>query len=155
MVKTAIKLPAGFECDDGTCLEKPISFKVDIPEISPSVRMIPNAQVGENATGTNQVMAKQEEKPIEKTIEVVKKVVPSWQPNFICKGPNCNTKKNPAYSQRPKGKCSNCGQFSKEAFGSCIWCDNKEFEELDEEELDNLGVPRVEEKEPDLDQEVD
>lgn len=144
MVKTQIKLPEGFECDDGTCLEKPISFKVDIPEVQPVIKRVPEAQIGERQT---QVM---QEKPQEAKAEPqkeVQKVVPSWQPNYICKGPNCNTKKNPNYQARPKGKCSKCGQFTKEAFGTCIWCNNNEIDEVSEDELDDLGVPRPEESE--------
>lgn len=154
MPKLAVKLPEGFECEDGTCLEKPLSFKIDIPEVNPVVKTMPEPKIeGLNKTQPTQPHA-EPAKSEEKVVEVVKKVVPSWQPNYICKGPNCNTKKNPAYAQRPKGKCPNCGQFSKEPFGACIWCGNKELEELDEEELDNLGVPRPEDNQEDM-EEVD
>jgi hypothetical protein len=150
LAKTEIKLPVGFECKDGTCLEKPLEFEVDIPEVKPLVKVKPDAII------KNQKIQSMENNEIpeikEKIVEKVTKVVPSWQPNFICKGPNCNTKKNPAYAQRPNGKCSNCGQFTKESFGTCIWCNSKEIEELDPEELDNLGIPTPEQNEPDLEE---
>ena len=152
MVKTEVKLPAGFECKDGTCLEKPIAFELELPEIKPLVTVKPEAQIKGlevNQSGLTSVL---EPKEIIKEVVKETKVVPSWQPNYICKGPNCNTKKNPAYAQRPKGKCSNCGQFTKEAFGTCIWCQSKEIEELDNEELDSLGIPTPEDNQPDLDE---
>lgn len=154
MGKLAVKLPEGFECDDGTCLEKPLSFKIEVPEVNPVVRSLPDAKIEGLSKPKPMESHTEPAKTEEKVVEVVKKVVPSWQPSYICKGPNCNTKKNPAYAQRPKGKCPNCGQFSKEAFGACIWCDNKELEQVDEEELDNLGIPRPEDNAPET-EEVD
>ena len=150
MVKTAINLPVGFECKDGTCLEKPISFDLELPEIKPLVRTIPQATIGNNnQTLENQTIIPEiKEKIVEKEI----KVVPSWMPNYICKGPNCNTKKNPAYTSAPKGKCSNCGQFTKEAFGTCIWCQSKEIEQLDDDELNSLGIPSPADNKPDSDE---
>ena len=151
MVKTEVKLPAGFECKDGTCLEKPIAFELELPEVKPLVTVKPEAQV-KGYSNQQTIQEIPEPKIIEKEIVKVEKVVPSWQPNYICKGPNCNTKKNPAYSSRPKGKCSNCGQFTKEAFGTCIWCQSKEIDELDNDELDSLGIPTPEDNQPDLEE---
>ena len=134
MAKLDLSIPKGYKCKNGVC-EQDLELEIDVPEIKPVV----SRQAEVEIKGYNQI---QESKPqiVEKEIEKIIKVVPSWQPNYICKGPNCNTKKNPAYSSRPRGICSNCGQFTKEAFGTCIWCQSKEIEELDEDKLDNLGV---------------
>jgi len=151
MPKIDLVIPKGTKCKNGIC-EQDIEIEgLEIPEINPTIRRVPEVQIKglEQAPQiNNEVKSEVKEKIIEKEI----KVVPSWQPNFICKGPNCNTKKNPAYAQRPKGKCSNCGQFTKESFGTCIWCQGKEIEELDESELDDLGIPTPEDNEPDLEE---
>lgn len=141
-----VNLPKDFECKDGTCLEKPISFDLELPDVKPLLKIKPDATIKGFETKSIELP---ELKPIEKEIIKEVKVVPSWMPNYICKGPNCNTKKNPAYTSAPKGKCSNCGQFTKEAFGTCIWCQSKEIEQLDEDELNNLGIPTPEDNKPD------
>ena len=138
MAKLDLTIPKGYKCKNGVC-EQDLELEIDVPEIKPLVSRLPEVEI----KGLNQVV---ESKPqiIEKEIEKLVKVVPSWQPNFICKGPNCNTKKNPAYTSRPKGVCANCGQFTKESFGTCIWCQSKDIEELDNEKLNDLGIPTPE-----------
>lgn len=80
---------------------------------------------------------------IEKVKEVTK--IPSYIPKYKCK--NCKENhKNKDYTQKPKFKCSNCGQFSLNS-DSCIWCDGKEFDELEEDELKELGIEEPDEEE--------
>lgn len=138
MTKHEITLPKGYECKDGLCLDKDVSFDFEIPELKPQIRNIPQARI--NGIETNQLMetiTPQKENIIEKLI----KVVPSYQPNFVCKDDKCSIKKNPNYNQRITGKCSKCGQFTKQGQTVCHWCKNNEIEEIEEEELDNLGIP--------------
>lgn len=138
MAKLDLTIPKGYKCKNGVC-EQDLELEIDVPEIKPIVSRLAEVEI----KGFNQV---QESKPqiVEKEIEKIVKVVPSWQPSFICKGPNCNTKKNPAYTSRPRGVCANCGQFTKEAFGTCIWCESKDIEELDNDKLNDLGIPTPE-----------
>ena len=146
MAKLDLTIPKGYKCKNGVC-EQDLELEIDVPEIKPLVSRIPEVEI----KGLNQVV---ESKPqiIEKEIERLVKVVPSWQPNFICKGPNCNTKKNPAYTSRPRGVCANCGQFTKEAFGTCIWCESKDIEELDIDKLNDLGIPTPENNKEDTEE---
>ena len=104
MAKLDLTIPKGYKCKNGVC-EQDLELEIDVPEIKPIVSRLAEVEI----KGFNQV---QESKPqiVEKEIEKIVKVVPSWQPNFICKGPSCSTKKNPAYTSRPKGVCANCGQ---------------------------------------------
>ena len=146
MAKLDLTIPKGYKCKNGVC-EQDLELEIDVPEIKPVV----SRQAEVEIKGFNQV---QESKPqiVEKEIEKLIKVVPSWQPNFICKGPNCNTKKNPAYTSRPKGVCANCGQFTKESFGTCIWCESKDIEELDNDKLNDLGIPTPESNKEDTEE---
>ena len=149
MPKIDLIIPKGTKCKNGVCEQDLEIEGLEIPEVSPTIKRVPEVQIkGMEKPNSEIPEIKTEVKEIEKII----KVVPSWQPNYICKGPNCNTKKNPDYAQRPKGKCSNCGQFTKEAFGTCIWCQGKEIEELDSEELDNLGIPTPENNKEDTEE---
>ncbi len=150
MAKAEFVIPKGYKCKNGVCTTEELEFDLDLPEINPIINRIPEIEIKGNKKNDNQTIAEPKEVIKEITKEI--KVVPSWQPNFICKGPNCNTKKNPAYTSRPKGICSNCGQFTKEAFGTCIWCQSKEIEELDNDKLDELGIPTPNDNEPDLEE---
>jgi len=68
----------------------------------------------------------------------VKTVAPPDQPFFKCK--NCNdTHKNPNYTKQPNKKCQNCGTLN--GSDSCKNCGSVESEELDPEELEDLGIP--------------
>ena len=149
MAKLELTIPKGYKCKNGVC-EQDLELEIDVPEKNPTVTRIPEIEI----KGNNQTMQTQkpEIKEIEKEIIKEVKVVPSWQPNYICKGPNCNTKKNPSYSARPKGVCSNCGQFTKEAFGTCIWCQSKDIEEIDEDKLNDLGIPTPENNKEDTEE---
>ena len=146
MAKLDLTIPKGYKCKNGVC-EQDLELEIDVPEIKPIVSRLAEVEI----KGFNQV---QESKPqiVEKEIEKLIKVVPSWQPNFICKGPNCNTKKNPAYTSRPKGVCANCGQFTKESFGTCIWCESKDIEELDNDKINDIGIPTPENNKEDTEE---
>ena len=146
MAKLDLTIPKGYKCKNGVC-EQDLELEIDVPEIKPVVSRLPEVEI----KGFNN---NQELKPqiVEKEIEKIVKVVPSWQPSFICKGPNCNTKKNPAYTSRPRGVCANCGQFTKEAFGTCIWCESKDIEELDIDKLNDLGIPTPENNKEDTEE---
>ena len=145
-------IPKGTKCKNGVCEQDLEIEGLEIPEVNPTIRHVPEVEIRNKEVHQSGFASVIETKPEVKEVEKIIKVVPSWQPNYICKGPNCNTKKNPDYAQRPKGKCSNCGQFTKEAFGTCIWCQGKEIEELDSEELDNLGIPTPENNKEDTEE---
>ena len=149
MGKLEVTVPKGFKCKNGVCTTEELELELDVPDITPVINRIPEIEIKGNKNNQQLI---QEPKIIEKEVEKLVKVVPSWQPSYICKGPNCNTKKNPEYKTRPKGKCSNCGQFTKESFGTCIWCNNKEIEELDNDELDSLGIPTPENNKEDTEE---
>ncbi len=146
MAKLDLTIPKGFKCKNGVC-EQDLELEIDVPEIKPLVSRQPEIEI----KGQNNI-SELKQQIVEKEIEKIIKVVPSWQPNFICKGPNCNTKKNPAYTSRPRGVCANCGQFTKEAFGTCIWCESKDIEELDIDKLDDLGIPTPESNKEDTEE---
>ena len=80
----------------------------------------------------------------EKIVEKVVEVAPSYMPAFSCKGKDCDGHQNQNYKQRPKGKGKTCDQFSKEKDGRCTWCGKSEIEELDDEKLDEIGIPMPE-----------
>ena len=110
--------------------------------------------------GLNQMQQLQTIKPEIKEIEreVIKeiKVVPSYQPNYVCKGDKCKIKKNPNYKERVKGKCPECGQWSKFDNGPCQWNpEHGQVEPLDDDELDSLGIDKPQEKESDIQEEAD
>jgi len=67
---------------------------------------------------------------------------PSFIPGLRCTDGNCEQiHENPRYTTRPKGKCSNCDQFSANKEGKCSWCNEKDsIEEIDKDDLENLGI---------------
>lgn len=81
---------------------------------------------------------RQEETESQVQIKEVPKV-PSHIPKFKCK--NCDSlHDNPDFTTRPKFKCNNCGALNPTA--ECQTCNKaEEFEELTDEELDELGIP--------------
>ena len=74
--------------------------------------------------------------------EVKNRQIPSFIPNYQCEDGNCGQiHENSRYAHRPKGKCSNCDQFSSEKEGKCAWCKEKDsIEEIDKDELRDLGI---------------
>jgi len=98
---------------------------------------IPKSKIKE-IQNNNQIQELQEPKVIEK----IKEVLPSNIPAFKCKDGNCGrVHKNPNYKRAPTGKCSNCGQFTSDLDTECPWCNNKEFEEINDNDLEDLGIP--------------
>lgn len=85
----------------------------------------------------------QEIKPEIKEVEVIKTVAPSDAPYFTCTGNNCNElHKNTNYTRKPNKKCKNCDKLnSAKQCTNCKNSDPEEFEELDDDELKDLGIP--------------
>jgi len=85
----------------------------------------------------------QENIELRQQIEELKKEpkMPSFIPNYQCKNGTCGQNHtNPRYTNRPKGKCRNCDQFSANKEGRCSWCDQDEIEEIDKDELEDLDI---------------
>lgn len=83
MPKIDLVIPKGTKCKNGVCEQDIEIENLEIPEILPTVKRIPEIQIKQN----EKAPAPQTEKTEVKTIETIQKVVPSWQPSFICKGP--------------------------------------------------------------------
>jgi len=95
------------------------------------------------------VLEKPEEKP--KPEVKVETVIEDFKPNYECPNGNCDigVHKNKNFKKRPKGKCTNCNQFTKHDKGTCPWCKSTDIEALDPEELDELGIDTPTEQEHD------
>jgi len=103
----------------------------------------------EKVNASNQVLA-QEQKPAEiKEVEVIKAVSPNDQPFFACKNGDCgDLHKNPNYSKLPDKKCRNCDTLN--GTKQCKNCGNKdpeEFEDIEKDDLTELGIPEPKEHE--------
>lgn len=100
-------------------------------------------------TQQTQVLEKPEEKPKPET--KIETVIEDFKPNYECPNGNCDigVHKNKNFKKRPKGKCTNCNQFTKHDKGTCPWCKSTELETLDPEELDELGIDIPTEQEHD------
>ncbi len=102
------------------------------------------------ASGQN---TQQIEKPVETPKPEVKieTVIEDFKPNYECPNGNCDigVHKNKNFKKRPKGKCTNCNQFTKHDKGTCPWCKSTDIEALDPEELDELGIDIPTEQEHD------
>lgn len=99
-----------------------------------------------NPTTAGQVQL-QEQKPKEPEAKVILKTkVPSHIPKFKCK--NCDKlHDNPDYKKLPRFKCKNCDQLNPTP--QCEFCnneDNDEFDELSDDDFENMGikVPHIE-----------
>lgn len=67
--------------------------------------------------------------------------MPSFIPSYQCKNGTCGQNHtNPRYANEPKGKCMNCDQFSANKEGTCSWCNQNEIEEINKDELADLGI---------------
>jgi len=96
------------------------------------------------------ISTEKEEKPEVKEVikEVVKTQTPAHIPSFKCKDGNCGLMhKNPNYTKKIKGKCTNCGQFTSNTDSECPFCNQKEYDEIEEDELKDLGIPEPLDKE--------
>ena len=126
--------------DCPNCKEK-VSIDIDKLEMK-APKELQNA-----STETKQVLL---EKPKEKEPEIkIETVIEDFKPNYECPDGNCDVgiHKNKNYKQKPKGKCTNCDQFTKNKDGKCPWCKGTDIDEVDPEDLEELGIsnpPEVE-----------
>lgn len=87
-----------------------------------------------------------EEPPkMEKSIEY-----PSWMPGEYCPDGNCSlggVHPNKNYKRKAAKKCKNCDQFAPKVAQKCAWCGEGEFADMDDEDLENMGIslPHLEE----------
>jgi len=94
----------------------------------------------ENANTESQVQILEKKPESEIKIETV---IEDFKPNYECPDDNCDLggmHKNKNYKKKPKGKCTNCGQFTRHDKGTCPWCKGTELEEVDADELEELGI---------------
>jgi len=123
---------------EGDCpgCKQPLGINTDTMKIKQTTKQIEHPE----ATTGNQTTV-QVEKPEPEKIEIIKTVAPSDQPFFKCK--NCNdSHENPNYSEKPNKKCKNCDSLNGDK--TCKNCGNHDpdnFEELDNDELKDLGIP--------------
>jgi len=69
----------------------------------------------------------------------IKEVSPSYIPRYHCKDGNCGkSHPNENFKDYPKGKCTNCDQFSGTINKRCTWCGNDEYDELSKDDLDDV-----------------
>ena len=119
---------------------------IDIDDIKLN---IPDGPKFQNTSATQTAGTMQELKPEIKEVIKEKVVAPAHIPAYKCKDGNCGQiHKNPNHFSKIKGKCENCGQFTDDINGPCVWCNSKEIEELDEDELNDLGIPEPKEADP-------
>lgn len=77
-------------------------------------------------------------------IEDKKNTIQSFIPAYNCPDGNCGeVHKNRNYRMRPKGKCENCGQFARNETGTCPWCGHDDIEPIEDDELDDLDIPKA------------
>lgn len=89
-----------------------------------------------------------EEKPevkVEKDIQY-----PSWMPAEYCPDGNCSlggVHPNKNYKRKAEKKCKNCDQFAPKVAKKCAWCGENDFDDMDDEDLENMGInlPTLEE----------
>jgi len=104
----------------------------------------PESPTLENVQVTGQATQQMEKpKEPEKIIET-KTISPSDKPFFVCANGNCGegVHRNDNYSKKPNKKCKNCNSLNGEK--KCTNCGNKdteEFDELEDDELTELGIP--------------
>lgn len=130
---------------EGNCphCQKDVAIDIDKLEVKTEARPImANASTlvqlpEQNATGTTALM-----KPEIK----IKTVAPSDEPFYHCEGENCmGLHKNPNYKVRPNKKCTNCSTLNSPKAKGCKNCKKDEFDELTDEDLDELEIPKPDE----------
>ncbi len=103
---------------------------VNCPGCSKQITIDDSPQAQENIELRQQVEQLQKEPKMQ-----------AFVPSYQCKNGSCGQNHtNPRYTTRPKGKCRNCEQFSGNKEGECSWCKQNEIEEIDKDELENLGI---------------
>jgi len=126
--------------DCPNCKEK-VSIDIDKLEVK-APKPLENA-----STESKQILL---EKPVEKEPQAkIETVIEEFKPSYECPDGDCDVgvHKNKNYKKRPKGKCTNCDQFTKNDKGTCPWCKSTEIEELEPDYLEELGIaspPEVE-----------
>jgi len=133
---------------DATCPDCKKDFKhkaqLDIDKLE--VKQLQTPELNNPSTTTQTTV--QVEKP--KPEVIVKTQTPSHIPSFKCKDGKCGKMHpNDNYTSQIKGKCTNCHQFTSNTNDPCPFCNQKEYDELDEDELKDLGIPEPKEVEHD------
>jgi len=135
-----LKIKGSVECPN---CNKKHDAELDIDKLT--MEQVKTAEIkNPQDSGTSTVLeTKPEVKPEPKILP------PIHVPAFKCTGSDCGEiHKNPNYFKRVKGKCKNCDQFSRDKEGDCPWCREKNsIEEIDDDELDELGIPKPLERE--------
>lgn len=80
-----------------------------------------------------------EEKPKKEKV-----IVQSYEPKYHCPDGNCEigVHKNENYKERPAKKCTTCDQFAPKRAKKCAWCGESDFDELSDDDLDDLKIPK-------------
>lgn len=115
----------------------PVEFDFDKLDIK-----TPDSLTEGLVTGTGQTLVQPEPKIVEK--EVIKTVNSPDEPFFVCKNGNCGegVHRNENYSKKPNKKCKNCDSLNgNKKCKNCGNVDVEEFDELDDEDLTELGIP--------------
>ena len=147
MVKTAVKLPAGFECKDGTCLDKQLEFDLEVPEIKPTVQIKPEPIFYGNTTQVSQPAPQQftqqaphthEKKDVH---EELADLLPRGQNYGKCANGSCATmviNKNPTTKFKACPGCKNNAVPKNNDF--CPTCgmteNSKKFDEWEDSDLE-------------------
>jgi len=125
----------------GDCPHCKKQLELDKDKIDFVVREAEKNQLEHVASTSNQILEPQI-KEVEKIVEKVVTRRPKNQPNYKCKDGKCgNMHPNSEYSEAPKSKCSNCGQFIESNYDVCPWCSKDEFEEVTQEDREEMGIP--------------
>lgn len=145
MVKTAVKLPAGFECKDGSCLEKPLEFDLEMPEIKPTITVKPEPII-QSGVATFQLPPQtqqiQEHNHQKKDVhEELAELLPRGQNFGKCANGSCATmviNKNPVTKFKACPGCKNNAVPKNNDF--CPTCgineNSKKFDEWEESDLE-------------------
>ena len=70
----------------------------------------------------------------------IKKVPPRDEPYFHCATCKEN-EENENYTERPRKRCTNCDSLNGESRKGCKNCNNDEFEEVSEDDLEEMEIP--------------
>ena len=113
---------------------RPQKVRIEEQEVTPDVRSIVREELQKSKP------EKEERKePAAKPQKEL--VIEQWRPGYYCK--DCNSPhKNKNYRTRPKGKCTTCEQWAGVSEGKCPNCQDGELEPIDDDYLDDLGVPK-------------
>lgn len=126
----------------GNCPHCKEKVKLDLDKLDGGIQKAQNSDI-ENVTQTQSTI--QQQKPQDPEIkEVIKTVTPQDEPFFVCKNGNCGdgVHRNENYSKKPNKKCKNCDSLNgNKKCKNCGNIDEEEFDELEDEDLKELGIP--------------